>query len=175
MWIPTRAIPCALLVTMLPSSTAAQPQPAAKFQGFQLERPWKADRRFHRADDDSGFLLTGGMAFRRHHFERALFEVTDGNLVAIHLRSGTRKPTELAAFDRFLDETCKAMGKTVDERTPSPIGTPSPGEKWDPVIVTHRQCTGAFAGLEVTAHEELVRASNFRRAELEVTIAAPPP
>jgi hypothetical protein len=171
--VPT---PSRLLLGLLlagASLPAAAPSGAAHFGSFTFGRPLTVDRRFTQSNDEDGYVLRGGMKFRGRLFPRALFELTDGNLAAIHLRDGGRSAGLRRELDRMARDTCRAMGQPVEERSPSPLGTPRPGEKWDPVNLTYVTCQGSLEGVAVSVREKRSHASDFERVDLEVMIEAP--
>ena len=94
-----------------------------------------------------------------------------GDLKEALLRTWTDGPDGGALRDLAV-KLCGPLGP-VDSFTPSPLGTPTPGEEWDPVILTKTRCHGTEHGAQVHVSHEARSASDFENAELMITVKAP--
>ena len=144
------------------------PAPApATFVGFQLgAKVDPLDKNLVAAPDEGGFKTRKPVRYRGRKMD-ALVQVTDGRLMGVRLRAAVKGAKE-AQLVSWVAALCTSLGATVEERSPSPLGTPTSGKDWDPVILTRGRCEGTSARVHISVTEERASGKTFSRAEVEV-------
>ncbi len=98
--------------------------------------------------NDLGALRLGGLPLAQ-----LAVSTEAGSITAIELVLGYSQ--EIDSVRALTDEICAAVDSTAQRHTPSPLGTPAPGEDdWDPAMLTIRQCDGENARFRLSVREE---------------------
>lgn len=140
--------------------------------GVELGSKLRSDDARFQAADGGTFALRAPVPFEGRQPARVVALVDAKGVVHevdVHFDADAANVEALAAWSSQL---CKKIGGQAEERTPSPLGTPEPGENWDPVITTYKNCAGKYAGRPARVHYEHSRASDFDRASATVEISA---
>ena len=144
------------------------------FAGLGIGEPASLEPpRFVAAGRAGDFKLTGdtfrvgGVAL-----PDAVFRVgDDGRLSNVRLSASSDDPAEAERLRELAVEVCDGIKAPLDVEIPSPLGTPEPGETWDPVITESGTCAANRDGVRVHVRSEHNSASDFARMDLTITVA----
>lgn len=98
----------------------------------------------------------------------------EGVLTSITLRSWSEETARMQELRDLGALVCEGLGTSVDQYTPSPLGTPEPGEDWDPVITENEECSGESGGIQLSVSSARNSASDFANHTLTITLRPSP-
>ena len=158
-----------LAFVFLVACSAAKPSIAGVTLGARASAD---DPRLTPGDDEDTFLLRDPGSYEGRSLDEVRIEVEDGVVTRVQLSvsAGEDAVEETRAWFRRI---CDRIGGKVDDFTPSPLGTPEPGEEWDPVITTTSRCEGERDGLAIEAASVENSASDFRNVRVSIEATRP--
>jgi hypothetical protein len=154
------------------AATPVPAPPVARFLGWTLGGGFVVNSaEVETLPDQQGFVSRRKVTFRGRPMGAHL--LLDGHrLVRVTLSTQASGHRDGDRLHGWVVEVCKWMGQTVSQRTPSPLGTPRPGQRWDPVIVTHGRCDALRDSVQLAVREERAQASTFHNTRVEITAEA---
>lgn len=108
----------------------------------------------------------GGVELPDAHFRLG----DDGRLSTVTLAASVSDPDKIGPLQELASEVCVGLGTQLEIHIPSPLGTPEPGEDWDPVITETGTCEAEVDGVHVRVRSEHNSASDFARQDLTITV-----
>jgi hypothetical protein len=143
------------------------------FLGWKLGHELSPGDSFEKGDRGRDYLLRRRVTVGGRPADRVTFRLRDKTLKSVEISfsaDGEKASDELMAWGKKL---CARFPDQPEEFTPSPLGTPEPGEEWDPVITDNVTCQGQDQGVHHDIRMQRNSASDFTNANVTVRLTAP--
>lgn len=141
------------------------------FLGWTLGAPFEPDpARFEVAKRASEHQLRDPVTVGGRLADRVTFESRDGALAEVEIAFFARGQDQASQLLSWGENLCAPFTERVEWLTPSPLGTPEPGETWDPVQTSNASCSGDAHGVHYRISLQRSSASDFHNGNVTVRL-----